>query len=199
MTIPFTDPIEDVRQLWRSGESKRIDACLLMVANSCPVVEVSQRLGLDTDTVGKMVQAGKQYRAIMELDEDLACDIRRELTYSHLSLIYRYVSVAGILTVGQGTEYLIEAIWERLSVRKLDAKIRVEQQLIIEPEYVETVRRYIKHLDRDLINTPMAVGSSQAQDFAAKQVRPAAENLLELLQELEGMIVADEAGEIIGV
>ncbi len=199
MTIPFTDPIEDAIIQWRNGEASRIDACYTLVANNCSTAEFANRSGLDTDTVGKMVQAGKQYRALLENDEDLACDIRRELTYSHLALIYRYVSVAGILTVGQGTEYLIEAIWERLSVRKLDAKIRVDQQLIIEPEYVETVRRYIKHLDRDLINTPMAVGSSQAQDFAAKQVRPAAENLLELLQTLEGMIVADEAGEIIGV
>lgn len=192
MTIPFTDPIEDVRQLWRSGESKRIDACLLMVANSCPVVEVSQRLGLDTDTVGKMVQAGKQYRALMELDEDLACDIRRELTYSHLSLIYRYVSVAGILTVGQGTEYLIEAIWERLSVRKLDAKIRADFQLGNDKEFGEVVRGYIGKLDRDLINTPLLGMSEDARDYVSEVIRPRAADLLEALEVFDSMVSAEK-------
>lgn len=192
MSIPFTDPIEDVRQLWRSGESMRIDACLLMVANACPVVEVAQRLGLDTDTVGKMVQAGKQYRALVELDEDLACDVRRELTYSHLSLIYRYVSVAGILTAEQGAEYLREAIWERLSVRKLDAKIRADFQLGNDKEFGEVVRGYIGKLDRDLINTPLLGMSEDARDYVSEVIRPRAADLLEALEKFDSMVSAEK-------
>lgn len=185
MSIPFTDPVEDVCLLWREGESKRIDACYKMVQENCNTADVAKRLGLDTDTVNKMQNAGKMYRNLLEKFEDLAQDAHESLTYSHLALVYRYVSVE-VLNEKQAWRYLSLAISENLSTRKLDEKIRVDFNLIHEPDFKVVVGKYIKKLRHDLIDAPFGgLGSTAAHDFASKNVRPAAENLLDVLEQLQ--------------
>lgn len=187
-TTPFTDPVEDVRINWQAGEALRIDACYIMAANDCNPAEVAERLGLDTDTINKMAHAGRMYSDLLVYDDDFAREVRDSLTYSHLSLVHRYVS-AGVLLQEQAFEYLRLAMLEKLSTRKIDARIRVDCQLMMEMDFAQKIKKYRVSIERDLINVPYdGLRSRAAEDFAASNVRPAAAALLEALETLEGMI-----------